>query len=85
MPRVDEEFRQLMLWLEAQARERSRAFGEWIARAERESERRHAEVMAGHARTMAELHELHEEDRAQRAALFQILDRLDGGGGAASA
>jgi hypothetical protein len=26
-----------------------------------------------------------EEDRAQRAALFRILDRLDGGGGAAPA
>ena len=70
---MDEEFRQLMLWLEAQARERSRAFSDWIEKSERESERRHRAVMA-------ELHELHEEDRAQRAALFQILDRLGGGG-----
>jgi hypothetical protein len=78
MPRVDEEFRQLMLWLEGQARERSRAFDAWMERSERESEIRHRQVMA-------HLEELRADSLTQRAALFRILDRPDGGGGAAPA
>jgi hypothetical protein len=88
---VDEEGRQLILWLEARAAERdgefqqllkrleaqAREFRRWLDETARESRERHAEAMS-------RLEDLREEDRAQRAALFQILDRL-GGPGAASA
>ena len=58
------------------------------ARLEKEGEasrRRHEEVMAHQAADRERLQEVLAEGRAQRQALFRILDRLDGGGGAAAA
>jgi hypothetical protein len=43
--------------------------------------RRHAEVMAQLAEVREQNQQIYAEDRAQRAALFKILDRLDGRGG----
>jgi hypothetical protein len=81
---VDQEFRQLMLWLEAQARERSRAFDAWMEKSKRESEQRERESLRRHNEVMKHLEELRGESRAHIDALCRILDRLDDGGGGAA-
>jgi hypothetical protein len=49
-------------------------------RANREQGRRHhREAMARHREVMAQIRDQVDENRAQREALFRLLDRLDGG------
>ena len=55
----------------------------WAA-ADAADRRRHAEVMARHAEEMEKIDEIRAEGRAQREALFKMLDRLDGRDGPAT-
>jgi hypothetical protein len=55
------------------------------AERERDSIRRHEEVRAHQEADRERLEDILAENRAQRAALWRILDRLDNGGGAAGA
>jgi hypothetical protein len=67
------------------ARELLLRFDRSLRRFDAQSERRHAEAMAHIAELRAKSDELIEASRVERGALLAILDRLDGGGGAASA
>ena len=71
---MDEDVRQLILMLDKRAAER-----------ERRSIRAHKETMARLAELRAQSDALIEAARVERGALLAILDRLDNGGGAATA
>ena len=66
---MDEEARQLILMLDERAAERERQAG-----------RAHEETMAHLGELGVKTDEIIAEGRAQREALFRILDRLDGRG-----
>ena len=60
-------------------RRSDRRWQQTVARWEREAERREQESKRRHDQYMANFREIQAENRAQRAALFKIIDRLDGG------
>ena len=51
----------------------------------REAREHFAQQNSTMTRVLEELRDLREESRAQREALFRMLDRLDGNGGTAAA
>jgi cell division septum initiation protein DivIVA len=76
---------ELLASIRADTRRSDQRWAQTVARWDKREERRHHEAMAHIAEIRAKTDEIIAEGRAQRAALFRLLDRLDGGGGAAPA
>ena len=62
-----------------------RRWAQTVARWDKREERRHKEVMATLAEQRQKTDRLLEESRAHTGALLAVIDRLNGGGGAAPA